>query len=144
MALEWAASLLPGLLEWLGIESRKTRDSRGAILGALTRFHGLVSQVCGGYSLVTPEVVTAFRSELEAAYQSAAIKVNEESQWVGKAWLNDVDRLMALGRRAVIRYEFAYSNGDGPSRAKMMDEAHQDCLEFRTLFERLRGGRRQR
>ena len=70
--------------------------------------------------------------------QEAIRKLNEESQWVGKAWVKDVERLMALGRRAVVRFGFSYSH-HGPISARAMEEASQDCRDFKDLFEKLRG-----
>ena len=128
---------LTWLGDYFGLASRQTRTSRGAVLGALTRFHGLVNQVCGGFTL-TPDVSAAFFSEIDTAYQGAAIKLNEESQWVGKPWLKDAERLMALGRRAVVSYQFAFSH-QGPISARAMEEARKDCQEFKGLFEKMRG-----
>ena len=139
MAWEWAVVLGSKALDAIGIGSRQKRMSRGAVLGALTRFHGLVNEVCAGDSAaLSPNVRTAFFSKVDAAYQEAARKLNEESQWVGKIWLRDVERLMALGRSAVIRYDSAYGH-EGPLSAQEMKEARQACQKFKGLFEKIRG-----
>jgi hypothetical protein len=144
MAWEWIAAIASKLLELTGKVGEQERESRGAVLGALTPFHGLVSQVCGGLSLIDSNTRRDFFSQLDAAYRAAAVKLNEESQHVGQQWLKEVDRLMALGRRATIRYDFAYSTTGDRAAVKAIDEARRDCEEFRALYGQIRGVRQKK
>src|SRR6266571_1511563 len=91
---------------FFGFMTRRKREARGAVLRDLTAFHSIVSQVCSGDTSSGGVAGHSFE-EFDVIVETIRRTLNEQSQWVGGTWLQNVEQILGLGKRAVARYHFA-------------------------------------
>jgi hypothetical protein len=136
--ITWISKGATWIRSRLGLVQQQRNNARGAVLRNLSRIHSLVNQVCAGDIRSDSVAGTSFQ-DFDALVETARQTLNEQSQWVGPEWLRDVERLIGLGKSAITRYRLSQTiRGDSIS-GQAMNDAHRDCQEFKTLFEKIRG-----